>query len=286
MQNNCKKKTGLYRDTKWRQRGVKQLQGDKETTKRRDKMVTKRHKITNRCKIMTNRCKTTTRRHKTRWWQRQQTDRNIKPRWRNADYPQFFSVLCRRGRGSSTLHVCAQGPSVSLSVHAWHLCTLFFISFSLQVLSCRLIVSPPYHPHHLHLSLLTFGWPFCLSLSLSLTHTHTHTHTHTPSTSLFTLALPEEQVRTDLISDWLIELLRLSLSTHTQTHRYTQLMALQGTETASGWNRDRQLINNDTDLPRRRSRMILYRRRLPAACMTSYLARWILGRLVLWLADW
>lgn len=165
-----------------------------------------------------------------------------------------------------------RGPIVSLSVHAWHLCTLFFISFSLQVLSCCLIVSP-------HITRTTSTFPRSplgdLSVYLSLSHTLS------PSTSLFTLALPEEQVRTDLISDWLIELLQLSLSTHTQTHRYTQLMALQGTETASGWNRDRQLINNDTDLPQRRSRMILYRRRL-AACMSSYLVRWILGRLLLW----
>lgn len=128
-------------------------------------------------------------------------ERNIKPRWRNTDYPQFFLVLCRRGQ-----------PIVSLSVHAWHLCTLFFISFSLQVLSCCLIVSP-------HITHTTSTFPRSPLGDLSVYRSLSHTLS--PSTSLFTLALPEEQVRTDLISDWLIELLRLSLLTHTQTHRYT-----------------------------------------------------------------
>lgn len=201
-------------------------------------------------------------------------ERNIKPRWRNTDYPQFFLVLCRRGRGSSTLHVCAQGAhrlAVCPCLTSLHLVLYFLFPPGPFLLS---YCFPPYHPHHLHLSPLTFGWPFCLSLSL--------THSLLPHLSSLSLFLRNRWGQISSLTGWLSYC--GCPCWHTHKHTDTQLMALQGTETASGWNRDRQLINNDTDLPRRRSRMILYRRRL-AACMTSYLARWILGHLLLWVAD-
>lgn len=65
-------------------------------------------------------------------------------------------------------------------------------------------------------------------------------------------------------ADWVT--VAVPVDIYIQTHWCTQQQALQETETASGWNWDRQLIK--TDLPQRRSGIILYRRQL-TECLTS-----------------
>lgn len=141
-------------------------------------------------------------------------ERNIKPRWRNTDYPQFFLVLCRRGRGSSTLHVCAQGAhrlAVCPCLTSLHLVLYFLFPPGPFLLS---YCFPPYHPHHLHLSPLTFGWPFCLSLSL----THTLSF-HISLQSRSSWGTGEDRSHLWL-ADWVTAAVPVDTHTNTQIHSW------------------------------------------------------------------
>lgn len=101
---------------------------------------------------------------------------------------------------------------------------------------------------------------------------------------LHAVPLFETQVRTDLISDWLIELQRPSPLTHVHTHRNARWMALQGTQTVLVWNRDRQLIMTQTTHGDTAGLSSIDK--ILADCKAGWLAWWLFGRLMLWLVDW